>query len=76
MVHVTLMEGARNICVLNFGRDSSVGITTGRTIQGLIPGRGKKFSVLYSIHTGSGAHLAFYPMGTGTCIPGDKAAGA
>jgi hypothetical protein len=29
---------------------------------GLIPGRKKVFSLLYSVETGSGAHQAFYLM--------------
>jgi hypothetical protein len=32
--------------------------------------QGQDFSLLHSVHTGYGAHPAFYPMGTG-----DKAAG-
>jgi hypothetical protein len=30
----------------------------------------------YRVHTGSGPHLASYPMGTGDSFPEDKAAGA
>jgi hypothetical protein len=57
-------------------RDSSVGIATGYGLdgQGLIPGR--DVSLLHSVQTGSGAHPASYPMGTGGSFPGDKAAGA
>jgi hypothetical protein len=40
-----------------------------------IPGRGKRTSFLKDC-TGSGAHPAFYTMGTGGCFPWSKAAGA
>jgi hypothetical protein len=33
------------------------------------------FSVLHSVQTGSGAHLASYPTGIGSSFPGCKAAG-
>jgi hypothetical protein len=33
-------------------------------------------SLLHNVHTSSEAHLASYAMGTGSCFPGDKAAGA
>jgi hypothetical protein len=42
---------------------------------GSIPGRGKGFSLLHSVQTGFGAHLASYPMCTGA-LPGVKAAGS
>jgi hypothetical protein len=35
----------------------------------------RDFSVLYSIKTGSKAHPASYPMGTGGSIPKGKVAG-
>jgi hypothetical protein len=34
------------------------------------------FSPLHVVHTGSTAHTAFYPMGTGGSFPGGRAAGA
>jgi hypothetical protein len=51
--------------------DTSVGIATGYGFdsRGLIPGRGKRCSVVYSLQTGSGAHPASYPMGTGGRFP-------
>jgi hypothetical protein len=52
--------------------DSSVGIAMDG--KGSIPGRGKILH--HGIQTGSGAHPAFYPMGTGGSFPRDKAAGA
>jgi hypothetical protein len=33
--------------------------------QGSIPGRSRDFSLLHSVQTGSGAHPASYPRGTG-----------
>jgi hypothetical protein len=37
---------------------------------------GQEFSRLYVVQTGSRAHLASYPTGTGGSFPGSKAAGA
>jgi hypothetical protein len=37
---------------------------------------GQKFSLLHSVQTGSEAHPASYPMGTGGSFPGGKAAAA
>jgi hypothetical protein len=34
------------------------------------------FYLLHSVQTGSGAHPASYPMGTGDSFPEDKSAGA
>jgi hypothetical protein len=41
-----------------------------------IRGRGQKFSLRLHLQTGSGAHPASYPMGTGGCSWESKAAGA
>jgi hypothetical protein len=35
----------------------------------------QEFSLLHVVRTGSGAHPASYPMGTGGSFPGGKAAG-
>jgi hypothetical protein len=43
---------------------------------GWIPGRGRRLFVLNGVQTGSGAHPAYYPMGTAGDFPGGKAAGA
>jgi hypothetical protein len=58
--------------------DSSVGIATSyrlddRGVRVSSPDRVKNF--VYVIQTGSGFHPT-YPMGTGGCFPGGKAAGA
>jgi hypothetical protein len=63
------------------GRDSSFGIATGyrlddRMIGVRFPAVAGKFSLLHRVQNGSGAHPASYPMGTGSCLPRDKAAGA
>jgi hypothetical protein len=42
------------------GRDSSVGIAMGYGLDG----RGRIFSLVHSIHTGSGVHLSSYTVGT------------
>jgi hypothetical protein len=57
--------------------DSSVGIATryGLGGPGSIPAV-QDFSLLHSVQTGSGAHPASYPMGTGGSFPGGKAVGA
>jgi hypothetical protein len=41
-------------------RDSSVGIATGWTAGVRFPAEAKRFSVLHSVHTGSGTHFASY----------------
>jgi hypothetical protein len=38
--------------------------------------KGQEFSLLHVVKTGSGAHPASYPMGTGGSFPWSKAAGA
>jgi hypothetical protein len=66
-------------CYSMFGsQDSSVGIVRGYGLDGRssIPGRGKDFPVFHSIHTGSGAHLASYPMSTRALSLEGKAARA
>jgi hypothetical protein len=58
-------------------RDWSVGMVTGYGLdsRGLILSRGKDFSLLHNIQTGSGAHKVSYPMSTGGSLPRGKAAG-
>jgi hypothetical protein len=61
--------------------DSSVGIVTGyglddRGPRVRFPAQAGNFSLHCHVQTGSGAHPAPYPMGTGSSFPGDKAAGA
>jgi hypothetical protein len=61
------------------GWDNSVGIVT-RLFEGqlrdleLIPRRAQKFSLNPRIQTGSGVHLASYPMETRGSFPSGKAA--
>jgi hypothetical protein len=52
-------------------------LATGRTTEGLeVESRwGRDFPLLHVIQTGSGAHPASYPMGSGRSFPGDNAAG-
>jgi hypothetical protein len=45
------------------------------TVGVVFPAGTKKFSLLHSVQTGSGAHSAFYPMGAGGSYHGGKAAG-
>jgi hypothetical protein len=65
-----------NLIPQNTSRGSSVGITSGYgfTTEGskLEPRSGKDFSFLHVIQTGSGAHSASYPMGTGGSFPRGK----
>jgi hypothetical protein len=60
----------------NMGRDSSVGTAMGYGLdgRGSIPGRGKRFSPLHSVQTGSGPHPTSSTMGTRGSFPGNKAA--
>jgi hypothetical protein len=62
--------------VNNGSRDSSVGVATGYGLdgQGSILD-GKIFSRLHSVQTGSEAHPASCPIGTGDDFPVGKAAG-
>jgi hypothetical protein len=41
--------------------------------RGWIPSGVRNYDLLHSIQTGSGAHPASYPMGTGGSLPGVKA---
>jgi hypothetical protein len=61
-------------------RDRAVGIATGyglndRGFEVSVPVGSRFFSLLLSVQTGSGAHPASYPMGTGGPFPAGKAAG-
>jgi hypothetical protein len=48
------------------------GIATGYGLdgRGSIPGEARDFSLLHSIQTGSGTHLASHSMGTAGSFPG------
>jgi hypothetical protein len=56
----------------------SVSITTDYRMdgRGSIPGRGKRFSLLWSVQTGSGAHPASYLMGSWGTFPEGEASKA
>jgi hypothetical protein len=54
--------------------DSSVCMATGGTAVVRVPG--KYFSLLHSVQTGSGAHPASYPMGSGALSVGVKLPGS
>jgi hypothetical protein len=49
-------------------------IATGWTAGVRLPTGVRDVPILRSVQTGSGAHPAFYPMGTGYSFPEDKAA--
>jgi hypothetical protein len=58
-----------------------IGIATGyglddRMIGVRFPVGAGNFSLRHRVQTGSGAHPAFYPIGTGFSFPGVKSAGA
>jgi hypothetical protein len=64
---------------MSASRDTSVGIVIGyvlddRMIGVRFPAGAGNFSLRHHVKTGTGAHLAFYPMDTGDSFPGDKAA--
>jgi hypothetical protein len=54
---------------------SSISIVSNYRLDngGSISGRGQRFYPLVSVQTGSEAHLASYPIGTGVSSPGGKA---
>jgi hypothetical protein len=56
--------------------NNAVGIATGYGLDGQdsMPGKGKNYILVHSAQTGSGAHPASPPIGTGTCFPGGRAA--
>jgi hypothetical protein len=60
-------------------RSSAVGIATDYGLDGseveFGPQKGKEFSLLHIVQTGSGSHLASYPMGTGRSFLGVKRQG-
>jgi hypothetical protein len=66
------------VCMhIKWSQDISVSIVTRLWAgqprsRGAIPGRGKRFSLLYNFQTGPGAHLASHTMGTGGCFMGIK----
>jgi hypothetical protein len=84
----TIRPGSR-LCIENLcyspnvikSRDSSVGIALGYGLEDrgsrvrFAAGDGN-FSLHHRVQNGSGAHPAFYPMGTRGSFPGGKAAGA
>jgi hypothetical protein len=57
--------------------DSSVDIATGCGLdfEASVPGRGKRFFILHSVHTGIGTCPASSPVGTMGSFPGGKAVG-
>jgi hypothetical protein len=58
-------------------RDSSVNMVTRLRAAGFrFPAGTGNFSLHHRVQTGSGAHLASYPMGTGGSFPGGKTARA
>jgi hypothetical protein len=63
---------------MNVNRDIPGGVEMGCGLDGqlAILGRGKRFSLLYNIEIGSGAHTASYTMGAGVLSPEIRAAGA
>jgi hypothetical protein len=61
-----------NLSLRHWIRDSSVGIVTGYGLDG----RARDFSVLHVVKTGSGDHVACYPMGIRDFYSGGKIAGA
>jgi hypothetical protein len=53
-----------------------IAISNGIDDPGSISCRGKKFSLLHSVQTDTGANPASYPVGTEGSVPEDNAAGA
>jgi hypothetical protein len=58
------------------GSSGSIVSDYGLDDRGSIPREAEDVSSSPCFQTGSGAHLASYPMGTGGSFPGGKAAGA
>jgi hypothetical protein len=67
--------------IFSMSRVSSIGIATGYGLDDRgagvrFPAGAGNFSLHHRVQTGSGAHPAFYPMGTGGCFPRGEVAGA
>jgi hypothetical protein len=71
-----LVEG--KVYFLNY-KEKSIALGYGLDDRGSrvrLPAEAGNFSLHHRVQNGSGAHPAFYPMGTRGSFPGDKAAGA
>jgi hypothetical protein len=73
-----LLQTEMSCCKYSQSRVSAVGIAMGYGLdgRGSIPIKGKKFSLLPGVQTGSGDHPTSYTMGAGDSFPGGKTAGA
>jgi hypothetical protein len=63
--------GIKHEHVTHSSRDSSISIVTGYGLsdRDSIPGRGRNIHLRHSAQTGSEAHPASHPMGTGSSFP-------
>jgi hypothetical protein len=70
----TSRKGLLRVKVHNGSRDNSVDTAMGYGLdgRGSIPERGKRFFLLHSVQTGSGANPASYPMVIAGSFPGVK----
>jgi hypothetical protein len=70
------IQWRREICLESESRDSPVGIATGYGLDdrgiGFRVSVKQEFSLLHVVQTGSGAHSASYPVGTGDSFLGVK----
>jgi hypothetical protein len=65
------------MCDVSYESDRSVGVATGyglddRMIGVRVPAGAWNSSLRYHVQTGSGAHPASYPIGSGASFPGGK----
>jgi hypothetical protein len=75
-VTMSLIAVLTIVLLLGESHDSSIGIATVWTAWDPFSAEAKDFALLHGVQTGSGAHPASYPMGTGGSILVGKAAGA
>jgi hypothetical protein len=80
-VHRALTMVHCNSFIVQYSRDSAVGIAVGYGLDGQgsrvrFPAGAGNFSLHHRVQNGSGAHPASYPMVTIDSFLGDKAAGA
>jgi hypothetical protein len=66
------LKSVTSILEIMFYVNGGAGIATDWTAGVRFPGRAPYLFLLHSVQTGSGAHLASYPMSTEDSFPGGK----
>jgi len=79
-IHIPVTDS--NILIIRsyerlFIRTNRLSLNAQTSLEAYFPSRDNDniLSVRHRIHTGCGAHPAYYPMGTSTSLPGGRTAG-